>query len=750
MIKMDSIKGLIVKGLIALLLCSWLSLPGIQNSTRYGDQNTVGMSLVFAAAPQTAEEMCKKENRKPTIEDPDSQKKFSDAIKFIVAGEKMLLALNMPIVMMIGKLISNDWVYLDGSVSGALNNLWIVVRNFVNIIFVLALIFIAFMAVAGSGNSEKSKYEIKSMLPKVAIALIAVNFSFLFCKLILDMGNLATTASFSLVNEVGESVLGPKAADWEQKVTCWKVDNSKPMEGENKKCIPSTFYMGIGSVGVEQMCKPENIGNFDQDNTKILDSMGFAFGKDPIPNVSAALFNARNAMFIYSYNIFHIAEITDIYNKVNPNTSPDSIQGILITVLTSILYGAFLLLLNVAMLIAFAVRAIMIWMLIIFSPIMALEIVFKDQIKGKLPMMKDGFLHTFTSLAFMPALTGFVLSLCFLMYHVLMETDFAKANGDFKFGGFTIKIFGSFLPGFGTAAQLAITIMIMIILWMSIFSIFEKSGELVKTAVGGVKKFGEQIKSTAVKGISLIPIVPTPAGMASPAALSRTMESVGSAMTQMGQKDAEAFQKKSGLDGFLQGELKIPPDQITQMTNLANTAARDGKMNKIQLKEMVETVQHWGYDRPQGREHIAKMAQHSGIPELVSIAQSIRDGVATPEQVYAGMKKAGVEAGIGEISSTSITRNGSGSTAPAASGSTLTMPVGTVTGQTTALNVTLTPEIKTALTTVATTEQKTAAKKAAGEVIPAGQTQVLNHINSLIDAGNVEELKKWIKDAPSS
>lgn len=78
---------------------------------------------------------------------------------------------------------------------------WVIVRNIANVAFVIAFLFIIFSQLTSVGITN---YGIKKMLPRLAIAAILVNASFLICQLAVDLSNIL---GFS-INEVLGGISG--------------------------------------------------------------------------------------------------------------------------------------------------------------------------------------------------------------------------------------------------------------------------------------------------------------------------------------------------------------------------------------------------------------------------------------------------------------------------------------------------------------------------------------------------------------
>lgn len=131
----------------------------------------------------------------------DLKKTLDAVVVVVVMVMKMLYAFMMPILSLIGFFLSNSWV--TGStigIDGLIEVVWQVVRNIVNIGIVLYLLYLAGANIIPF--ADQNKVNIKEQLPKVAVALIVVNFSLLFCRTVLSIGNFATSIAFSIPSTV--------------------------------------------------------------------------------------------------------------------------------------------------------------------------------------------------------------------------------------------------------------------------------------------------------------------------------------------------------------------------------------------------------------------------------------------------------------------------------------------------------------------------------------------------------------------
>ncbi|MDO4979137.1 MAG: MFS transporter [Candidatus Saccharibacteria bacterium] len=93
-----------------------------------------------------------------------------------------------------------------GDSSSALHTSWGYFRDFTNVIFVGALLIIIFSQVTGFGIDN---FGIKRMLPKLIIAAVLVNLSFVICALVIDASNIVGRGIYNLMTTLGDSITPP-------------------------------------------------------------------------------------------------------------------------------------------------------------------------------------------------------------------------------------------------------------------------------------------------------------------------------------------------------------------------------------------------------------------------------------------------------------------------------------------------------------------------------------------------------------
>lgn len=100
-----------------------------------------------------------------------------------------------------GVLVGSEMVTGDVPMN-AIQPMWVFIRNLTNIGFVVVLVFLAFSNLFASmtGEAGGGAWTIKEKLPKIIIALVAINFSLLGFKVAVDAIHVGTVAIFGIAD----------------------------------------------------------------------------------------------------------------------------------------------------------------------------------------------------------------------------------------------------------------------------------------------------------------------------------------------------------------------------------------------------------------------------------------------------------------------------------------------------------------------------------------------------------------------
>ena len=104
-----------------------------------------------------------------------------------------------------GQLMGTEWITGVDAMNG-IRPMWILIRNIVNITFVVVLVVLSFTNLFAGMVGSEGGWSIKEKLPKALIALVAINFSLLGFQIVLDGVNVASVAVMSLADDSLEKV----------------------------------------------------------------------------------------------------------------------------------------------------------------------------------------------------------------------------------------------------------------------------------------------------------------------------------------------------------------------------------------------------------------------------------------------------------------------------------------------------------------------------------------------------------------
>lgn len=373
-----------------------------------------------------------------------------------------------PILILIGGLLGNDLLFSGGMLT-ILLNVWSAVRDFVNILFVLGLLGIAIYNILGGSND---KFSVKGVLPKIVISLIAVNFSFLMCKVVLDVVNVGTTAIFA-VPMASASLQSKDEKGW--------TDFGAKMCSKLQK------------LETKQKVKPEKTNDLlckrDADG-KIINQISDA-GRDFFSN-----FNSRNVALVMAIELMDITRIDDA--KANELGDLTSLTvNTAFSVIFLIIYCASF----IALFVALLVRVVVLWLAIALMPLsffgMAFE-VFKTKLGDKDPI------NLFRKHAFAPLQVSLILTIGMIMISQLKQinpTGILSTNPADA---------GAIVSGMSTVQGIIASAATAAFIWMGAFMAME--GTQADPFVKGIKGYFDKLGKDVARLPFYVPAFPTSKG----------------------------------------------------------------------------------------------------------------------------------------------------------------------------------------------------------------------------------------------
>lgn len=432
-----------------------------------------------------------------------------DLVATIVTFQAFLQALLAPMIMIASGLMDNS-ILLDPAMESKILQIWVEIRNWVNIIFVLALVFIALYNVLGIAG-DGSNYALKAILPKIVIGLVAINFSFLGGKILIDSVGLLTNAVYSLpANFVA----------WDQHVDDLRVrlcTNYKETTAENgtKSWIEETRLLKDASVLGVIFCEKQE-------------------GADP--SALTGQFNAAGTSYFEHFGE-HNATATIMVNMglITDADMVDFKEGDAVDALSKLalhsLFGIFMFLLFgfafAALICVLVARLVILWICLALSPVIVLFFVFPDLASsaggGELDLKDKFFKHLFV-----PLVIGVVFSVGFTMLSVLYNSEsgsfmdnlglVSETTGDpltfddlINEGGDSTDVI-EMVEAFGKDAtdfqDLLIAVSAVLIIWIGVFAAADQT--VASSFTGSIKEAGKKLGSFAAKMPLYLTTIPVP------------------------------------------------------------------------------------------------------------------------------------------------------------------------------------------------------------------------------------------------
>lgn len=112
-------------------------------------------------------------------------------IGVFISGVTKILILLVNVLIVVASY--SDFIHADAVTKG-----WVVVRDVCNMFFVVILLVIAFATILG-----QEEYSAKKNLPKLIIAAVLINFSKLFCGLMIDVASVVMLTFVNAFKEIG-------------------------------------------------------------------------------------------------------------------------------------------------------------------------------------------------------------------------------------------------------------------------------------------------------------------------------------------------------------------------------------------------------------------------------------------------------------------------------------------------------------------------------------------------------------------
>lgn len=495
-------------------------------------QSAPGSSSCFSIFPNEAAAKaasCPKGYKNPTVTDKTltcsknaaaaaaAPADILEKVQLLMTAQEVINRLLWPVLVMIGGLLDNSLLFGNG-MEERLRDIWIPIRNLVNILFVVVLVGIALYNVLGLGE-ESSTYSIKSILPKIIVGIIAINFSFLGIKVFLDAVNVLTVSVFSLPTQVGQGldqIIDVDSKD--NKNLCIQLQSITPEQlkefgDENiEKARVDSIYVSVA--------KEKQIGDFKNKGEVLAAFANPAnaakekdFDNEVQRRINGALctgsqlndqgkqflrrFGARNAAFALALNMGKIT----FYQDVDFNSLKNTETLLVNTVFSMMLYLVYAVSF-IALFIVLLARLVVMWLCIAISPVLLLVLAAPD-LKSKLGGFGE-IADQFVKNAIAPLLIALSLSIGWIMLNALQGLNQFDSQSALVID----PTQGVPIVGLNTIQDFTVALATIAVVWMGVFTAAE--GTVAKTATSWlgdkVKQAGTWLGTLPLKHTPIFPV----------------------------------------------------------------------------------------------------------------------------------------------------------------------------------------------------------------------------------------------------
>jgi hypothetical protein len=332
--------------------------------------------------------------------------------------------------------------------------MWVVIRNITNIIFIGILVFLVFSNLFGINN-----WSVKEKLPKVIIALVAINFSLLAFKVALDVVNVGTVTILSIpqtmmqnkgigsIQEImtqGYTQEGEECNVLTDTTTNGGVpwtDTTKGVPATVKKSNPNGNYPN--QFTGKEKCTPFYArmnkllcdNTFDRGTAQSKDSCLFYIDPMKIDSSNANSMASHNLMAAFAVYFFRIEQLPALAGKIQ------SWDGVVMNVLFSTIMASAIIVALLAVFAVMLVRVVFMWISMVFSPIfIAAGIMGVSGGSGDLT-------NQFVTHLIVPIKVAAVFAVTYIMMSAMVEFSTSNMQNEYLVMGPALSLFGMGISG---------------------------------------------------------------------------------------------------------------------------------------------------------------------------------------------------------------------------------------------------------------------------------------------------------------
>ncbi len=419
---------------------------------------------------------------------------------------KFLNTLLWPLLIIIGDLLDVDMITGPG-MEERLIAIWVEMRNLVNIAIALVLIVVAFYNVLGLGGGE-GELAIKTVLPKIVLGLILVNFTYVGGKVILDVANVGTTIAFSLP-QIMEQTSGSQfqvddqLANFEQEV-CYpsptKEKGADGVLGTSDDTQSQGFYSKEEApIQTKLFCELEeqDVATTTPQTAPYKDEYGGL--RESLQSLYFRDLNKNNIAIVMAVNMGSLGSL-ELFKSGAVETFTDLTVN---TIFALVMYSVFAIS-YVVLAAVLVVRLVVLWLALALSPVAVLMYVvpqLKEWIGGGGDFTQKVVKHLVA-----PIIIGLTLSMGFMLMDgwSVISQDAISVYSDTKVSEVISSEF--LVSGIDDLPKLILAIASIVVVWMGVFA--AASDTYAAGLTDKIKDFGGTVKEALFNAPMVLSTLP--------------------------------------------------------------------------------------------------------------------------------------------------------------------------------------------------------------------------------------------------
>jgi hypothetical protein len=371
----------------------------------------------------------------------------------------------------------------DGALMIMLNRIWQLSRDLVNIGFAFGLIAAAVYTVVTSDLSFLNDHA-----KKFVLAVILVNFSWFFPRLIIDISNITAATIYGIPSMVEEN--NPMPCTYVSTMNKQNFCTPHPTEANQ-------FICECALITDVQFLLEEQQANDLRDTQGYACPLGslmcyqeknYNQEKDNIAGYSAIL----NGLII---NHAKLGQLAIVPTPQAGNTLKQLLTFMVKEILILVIHVALFFPLA-AMVAAFIIRIPILWLTMAFMPFYFLTFVAGDKL-GEIGGMLKKIMDVFLKMAFLPAIVAVPLSIGFVMLNAGSQLQMLNAANDIP-----IRLF----DGIDNLGQIIWLMICLGVIWVGVFQALKQGGPMIEGITNKIKDAGQAVGGIAVKAPLSMPI----------------------------------------------------------------------------------------------------------------------------------------------------------------------------------------------------------------------------------------------------